>query len=56
MLEYSVAGPEHQACKMGRGEEIPSETEKWVHSLRIKMMCSMRAEHSGKYSTRTVLS
>lgn len=49
---------------MGRGEEIPSETQKCVSSLRIKMIfCSTRAEHTqnkknlkkkGKYSNRTV--
>lgn len=55
MLVYTVAGAEHWACKMGRGEEVPSETQKWVNSLRIKFRCSTRAEHSGKYSARTVL-
>lgn len=34
---------------MGRGEEIPSETQQWVNSLRIKIIFfSTRAEHKKK--------
>lgn len=30
---YNLAGPEHQGCKKGRGEEIPSKSQNWVTYL-----------------------